>query len=160
MIYRLASGCHTVMASNTVGRNARVIETNDGRKRDGEVAALALVTSGRVINWLAGRYLVVMAIRACTIRFTVIHTFQRQETPRCMARIAAMSCNNMPSRFRCSSNDRALAMAVLAFAQCAGEIAAAMAIAASRSQMRPVKVKARRIVVKIRTDYRFRESGA
>lgn len=141
---RRFSGCGcAVVAAHAVGRNSRVIEAHHGRKRDGKVTALTLVSCRRMIDGLADCRVVVVTAGALAVSFIVIHAFQRNETARCMAGIAALRGRNMARRFRSCGYDSALRMTVFAFSQRACKIPATMTITAVARYVRAVKPEAR-----------------
>ena len=160
MIDRLARSRSTVMASKTVGSDVGMIETNDRGKCDSQVTALTLVTRRRVIDWLSRCHLIVMAACTLAINFIVIHALEWQKTAGRMTGVAAMRSYYMPNRVRGGSNDSALAMAILALAKGAGEIAAPVTIAASSCEMCAVKAETSRIVIEVRANYSLRKRRA
>jgi hypothetical protein len=113
------------------------------------MTALAVVSRRRVINGLARGGSIVMTANALAIGLAMVHALQWNKTTRSVTKIAALGGCDMPGRLRCCGDNSTLRMAILAIAQRPGEIAAAVTIAATSSDMCSVEAKAGRVMIKV-----------
>lgn len=113
------------------------------------MAGFTLVASRRVIDRFSRRRYVVVTAGTLPVDLVVIHAVQWYETASRMAATAILSRQDVSGGLRGCRYDSAACMATIAFAHCAGECAAAVTITATCHDMRAVKAKTGRIVIKV-----------
>lgn len=155
VVGRLAGRRCAVVTADAIGRNSGVIKAYDRRKCDRQMTALALVTSWWVIDRFTNGGIIIVTTVALAVSFIMVHAFQWNKTTRGMTGIATLCCRDMASWLRGRGYDSTLRVAILAFPQRAGEVAATMAIAAVAGNMRAIEAEARGIVIKIGADRRL-----
>ena len=107
------------------------------------MATVALVAGRRMIDRFSNCGIVVVTADTVAVHLVVVHPFKRNKASRGMAGIAALCRLNMAGRFRGCCDNATLRMAVFAFAQRTGEIAATVTVTAAGREMRTVEAKAR-----------------